>query len=243
MNNLTEIQVTHFTFSILETVEEPLMRPFEVIKTVALALTVLTLGLIINGRILTILFSRKNGAAIDKLFLSNTVFSVVCHSIILSYYVMKELIYPMTDVIGLLGCLITSHFLDVFVRFYNFCFPASIAMIRYLFVVKSLWVKSKGIKKISNLIIAASFIIPFFMTVSVQFPIGTFVHGPFHFCRGRFETYFNPWHEDATTPGRREGERHCTETKVWAFQPDASNVDTAFRTFVFERYYPVTFAN
>jgi hypothetical protein len=70
------------------------------------------------------------------------------------------------------------------------------------------------------------------MTVSVQFPIGTFVHGPFHFCRGRFETYFNPWHEDAISPGRREGERHCVETEQWAVQPDVNNLNTLFRTFV-----------
>ena len=232
MENFSLSQASNLTFMFLETTEEPLMKQFQVTTFVTSALIVLCFGLIINGRILRILSSRNNGAAIDKLFFSSTVFSIVCHPIIIIYYILKELVYPMKDMIGLFGCLFTIHFLDVFVRFYNFCFPASIAIIRYLFVVESLWVKSKGMKKITNWIIAASFIVPFFMTVSVQFPIGTFVHGPFHFCMGRFETLFNPMHEDAITPGRREGERHCIETERWAFQPDAINVVSAFRIFV-----------
>ena len=208
------------------------MKQIEVTTFVTLALVVLFFGLIINGRILTILSSHNNGAAIDKLFFSSTVFSIICHPIIITYYILKELVFPMRDMIGLFGCLFIIHFLDVFVRFYNFCFPASIAIIRYLFVVKSQWVKSKGMKKVTNWIIAASFIVPFFMTISVQFPIGTFVHGPFHFCMGRFEILFNPMHEDAITPGRREGERHCIETERWAFQPDVISVVSAFRIVV-----------
>jgi hypothetical protein len=32
------------------------------------------------------------------------------------------------------------------------------------------------------------------MTLTMQYPVVDFIHGPFHSCNGRFEVYFNPTH-------------------------------------------------
>jgi len=68
------------------------------------------------------------------------------------------------------------HFLDIFMRFYNFCFPVAIATVRYLFVVQNLWVRAKGMTKIVNAVIILSIIIPILMMLSVQLPISAQVH-------------------------------------------------------------------
>jgi hypothetical protein len=39
------------------------------------------------------------------------------------------------------------------------------------------------------------------MTLTMQYPVVDFIHGPFHSCNGRFEVYFNPTH-----PGNALGE-------------------------------------
>ena len=43
----------------------------------------------------------------------------------------------------------------------------------------------------------------------VQFPISDEHHGPYNYCIGRFETYFNPTHPDPLTPGRRTRTSFC----------------------------------
>jgi hypothetical protein len=209
--------------------ETPLMEPYKVRILVSLAIVIICLGFLISGRIYVILSKRKTEAAIDKLFLSNTVLGLICHPLILVYYIGSHLLFPMSDYIGTVGCLLNAQLLDVFVRFYHFCFPASVALLRYLFVVKHLWVKSVGMKTVVNYIIALTLILPLIMTISVQFPISEFIHGPFQFCIGRFETYFNPTHPDPFTPGRRDGERHCVPTERWAFEPNINEVEQALR--------------
>lgn len=47
------------------------------------------------------------------------------------------------------------------------------------------------------------------MTIIMQYPVSDFAQGPYNFCIGRFEVYFNPLHPDSLTPGRREGPRWC----------------------------------
>ena len=46
-------------------------------------------------------------------------------------------------------------------------------------------------------------------TPILQFPISDIQHGPYNYCIGRFEVYFNPTHPDPVTPGRRERTSYC----------------------------------
>jgi hypothetical protein len=166
-----------------------------------LALLILFLGVPIHLRIFKILSKKNNEQAIDKLFMSNTILNLICQPIVLTYYFTSHLIFPMCDYIGTWGCLFSIHLMDVFVRFYGFCFPVSIALVRYLFVVQYSWVKFVGMKSVVNFVITLTVIVPMIMTLSVQFPISDFIHGPFNRCIGRFETFFNPMHPDPITPG------------------------------------------
>ena len=59
------------------------------------------------------------------------------------------------------------------------------------------WAKDHGNTRVFNLMLAASILVPLFMTIAIQFPVSDFPQGPFNFCLGRFEVYFNPTH-----PGR-----------------------------------------
>ena len=159
----------------------------------------LSIGVLIHYRIFTLLSRHNNGAIIDKLFKANTAVSAICHPIVLAYYIFSHLLFPMSDYIGTAGCLFSVHFLDPFVRFYNFGFPVVIALVRYLFVVRHSWVNKIGMKKVITLAIAFSILVPIMMTLSVQFPISETLHFPYHRCIGRFETYFNPLHPGTNT--------------------------------------------
>jgi hypothetical protein len=142
----------------------------------ALSLIFLVIGVLLNGRIFNLLSKHKNGVIIDRLFVSNNILSGLGHSIILSYYASTHMMYPMSDYIGINGCFVIVQILDVFIRFYNFCFPVAIATLRYLFVVQNLWVRSKGMTTIVNIVIGFSIIFPIVMTVSVQLPVSDHVH-------------------------------------------------------------------
>ena len=76
------------------------------------------------------------------------------------------MLFPMVDYIGVVGCIINAHLVDVYVRFYHFCFPASVAFLRYLYVVKSSWINSIGARVVSNFILLTSFLLPLFMTLA-----------------------------------------------------------------------------
>ena len=225
------IQLSPIRFLIIE--DEPLMKINHALAVVSLAIFILLNGIAINSRIFTILARRKKAAAIDKLLMSNTIFSLICHPLVLAYYITSNLLFPMNSYIGTFGCLISVHFLDVFIRFHNFCFPASIALLRYLFVVKNDWVKLFGMEKVTNCIILITFVIPFLMTAFVQFPIFESFHLPFNRCMGRFETYFNPMHPDPITPGFRKGEDYCVPTGNWAFEIYQDKLEKIFRMNVF----------
>jgi hypothetical protein len=140
-------------------------------------------------------------AAIDRLFLANNTVSFFAHPPLLVYFVANAFLFPMSDYIGLIGCTFLMHFLDVYIRVYSLYFPLSIALLRYIFVVHHGWAKSVGIKRVAYGSIVISLLIPLFMTVMVQYPIGDFIHGPFNHCIGRFEVYFDPKHPDPFTPG------------------------------------------
>ena len=107
----------------------------------------------------------------------------------------------MSNYIGTLGCLALSQFIDVFIRIYSTCFPLTITILRYIIVVHCQWAKIRGMNKLVNGVILFSILGPVFMTLTLQYPMGDFIHGPFHLCNGRFEVYFNPTHPDPITPG------------------------------------------
>jgi hypothetical protein len=210
--------------------EEPLMEDMKNWIIITLSVLILCIGIIINFHIYRMLSKRKNAAVIDRLFRANTIFSLFCHPLILIYYVMSSIIFPMSDYIGIAGCILSVHLFDVFTRFYNFCFPVSIALLRYLFVVEHFWVKSKGMTKVANWIIAFTYIIPLFMTISVQYPIVDTIHGSYNRCIGRFDVQFKPLDSDPISPGLRGGSsNYCEDTSKWAFDPDISNFEYPFR--------------
>jgi len=217
------------TFNFIRVEETPLMSSTNNAIIIAFSSLILAFGILINGRIFNILSNHSDAAAFDKLLKTNTIISLFMHCIILTYYIATSFVYPMTDYIGLVGCLLVIHLLDVFARFYNFVFPVAIALLRYLFVVKSFWVKAVGMKKVVNRVLAFSFIIPLLMTLFVQFPIFDGVHGPFNRCIGRFETVFSPLDPDPITPGLRGGLTQCPRVQRWAMDPKISKIEYLFR--------------
>ena len=98
-------------------------------------------------------------------------------------------------------------------RIYSYCFPMMITVLRYLFVVHSMKVKSFGMVRVVSTVIVISVLLPFLMTISVQYPVSDFIHGPLNLCIGRFEVYFNPHHPDTIT----EGKKHVTVFRVNEF--------------------------
>ena len=78
-----------------------------------------------------------------------------------------------------------------------------ITVLRYLFVVHSMKVKSLGMVRVVSSVIVISVLLPFLMTISVQYPVSDFIHGPLNLCIGRFEVYFNPYHPDTKTEGKK----------------------------------------
>ena len=61
-------------------------------------------------------------------------------------------------------------------------------------VVQWKMTKAFGVSNLVNVFIAISILGPAIVTLSLQYPVGQFIHGPFHFCNGRFEVYFDPTH-------------------------------------------------
>jgi len=106
---------------------------------------ILIMGLIINSRIYKILSKRSSAAAMDRLLKFNYVISLALHPVILGYYMTFQIVSPVSDYIGVVGCALSVHFIDVFTRFYGFTFPIAVALLRYLFVVKHTLVKARGL--------------------------------------------------------------------------------------------------
>ena len=90
---------------------------------------------------------------------------------------------------------------SVFINMYCLIFPVSIAILRFLFVVKSQWTKSFGIERLVNIIIGLSIFIPLAMTLALQYPVYDYIHYPYNYCMGRFEVLFIPLHQDPVSPG------------------------------------------
>ena len=161
-------------FSVIEA--QPLLSWNETVIVTSLSSGFLIVGVMLNARILTLLTERNSGRAIDKLMVSNTVISIITHSVVLAYYIASHILFPMSDYIGIVGCLVSALFLDTFIRFYNFCFPVAMALLRYLFIVKNAWVRAEGMTTVTNAIISCSIMIPVLMTLSVQLPVSDQLH-------------------------------------------------------------------
>ena len=71
---------------------------------------------------------------------------------------------------------------------------AFLSSFRYVIVVHWQSAQRYGIANLVNFFIALSILAPAFITISLQYPVGEFIHGPFHVCNGRFEVYFDPTH-------------------------------------------------
>ena len=176
----TSNQSCKFRFTFTKVEDVPIMSSPESLILVTLSTTFLLIGIPLNIRILTLLSVRKKELIIDRLMVSNAAVSIIGHSLVLAYYIASNLVYPMSDYIGVLGCLVSIHFTDTFIRFYNFCFPVAIASRLYLLVVQNAWVRTHGMSKVANAIIACSIFIPILMTLSVSFPISEHVHFGFN---------------------------------------------------------------
>ena len=223
-NNPGNVTTLTFYFKIVE--EEPLLGTLKVSILLTIAIFILTFGLLIQVKICFLLNKKESegtNVAIDKIYRVNNAMNLICQTPYIIYLIVSFFVYPMSDIIGIYGCLILPHFLQIYTIFYCLLFPMSIALTRYIFVLQSQWVNKFGIIKLINVIICTLIIAPAFLTLSIQYPIYDYIHGPFNYCRGRFEVFFNPTHPDAITPGRREGERHCIETYKWAFNDNVQD--------------------
>ena len=137
---LAVTDVIHFI-----TVEEkPILDAQKNIILIVVRLVILVVGLLVNIRIYKILAKRSKAAAMDKLLKSNNIISLFTHPLILVYYIASNTVAPVSDYIGVTGCLLTVHLLDAFTRFYNFTFPVAVALLRYLFVVEHMKIKARG---------------------------------------------------------------------------------------------------
>lgn len=150
MTNSHLIATDTITFSKVE--DKPENSPHKKLTIILVCSIILIMGLIVNRRIYKILSRRSSAAAMDRLLKFNYVISLTLHPIILGYYMAFQLVSPVSDYIGVVGCVISVHFIDVFTRFYSFTFPIAVALLRYLFVVKHTMVKARGwlVKKLEN---------------------------------------------------------------------------------------------
>jgi type IV secretory pathway VirB3-like protein len=73
--------------------------------------------------------------------------SLASHPLLIVYFVLNMFVFPMSDVIGVAGCVVLIHFLDVFVRVYSLFFPLAIVLMRYAFVVYHEWVRRVGVNR------------------------------------------------------------------------------------------------
>lgn len=135
-------------------------------------------------------------------FLTNVFFLQV-------YFVAKSLIFPIGDYIGKFGCGFLMLFLDIFIRFFALAIPFSTSLLRFTFVMLSSRFMSRTIHKWATGIIYMPLVVSILEALIVQFPPSDFAQGPYNYCLGRFEVYFNPQHPDPITPGRRQGLDWC----------------------------------
>lgn len=125
------------------------------------------------------------------------------------YFAAKPLIFPIRDYIGKFGCGFLMLFLDIFIRFFALAIPFCIALLRFTLVILSSRFMTRTINMWATIFIYMTLALSIFVTLTVQLPPSDFAQGPYNYCLGRFEVYFNPQHPDPITPGRRQGLEWC----------------------------------
>lgn len=143
MTNSTLIAMDTIIF--LKVEDRPENDLYKKLTIISVCSVIMITGLVINRRIYKILSKRSSAAAMDRLLKFNNVISLALYPIILGYYMGFQMVAPVSDYIGVVGCILTVHLIDVFTRFYSFTFPIAVALLRYLFVVKHIMVKARGL--------------------------------------------------------------------------------------------------
>jgi hypothetical protein len=195
---------TSLVFNFLNVEDQPLLGTMKASILTVQGLLILLFGLLIQARIYVLLHKQKSEGsvvAIDKLFKAHNVVNLICQPIIMLYLIVSFNLFPMIDYVGVSGCVFLPHILLIFTSIYSLLFPLTVALLRFLFIVCNNWTKWYGTNKLVNTILLLSFSVSLLMTLSLQFPVYDYVHGPFNYCRGRFEVLFNPTHSDPFTPG------------------------------------------
>ena len=209
MNRESDCEISHhndsfLTFKFLLVEEQPLLAPFRASIITILAFSILSVGILIQARIYVMLNKQKSEGTvvcIDRLFKVHNIINIFCQPPFLVYLMLSFNFFPMVDYVGIAGCVFLSHFLQIYFGLFYLIFPLSIAVVRYLFVVQTSWTNRFGINKLINTVIILSLVVPLFMTLSLQYPVSDYIHGPLNYCKGRFEVFFNPKHSDPFTPG------------------------------------------
>ena len=204
------------TFQFLAVEERPLLGPPKATILTVFGVLILFVGLVIQSKVHVMLKKQKRDGtpvAINRLFKTNNYVTSLCQPAYMIYWIISFSLFPMVDYIGEYGCIFFGLLLQNFISSYCLIFPLSVVIIRYILVVHSIRFNKFGINKLVNIILILSLIIPVIMTLSLQYPVSDYVHGPYNYCKGRFEVYFNPTHPDPITLGRREGEKNCVESK------------------------------
>jgi hypothetical protein len=128
--------------------ETPLIKRSQGFILAAFSLWILIVGIVVQRRIWTKLTNTSDQfSAIKSLFLSYIAVSMTCYPPILIYFILNFFLSPMSDYIGVYGCLFVVHFLDVFIRLFSLLFPVAVVLLRYFFVVQNTWVRSVGITR------------------------------------------------------------------------------------------------
>lgn len=148
MSNSTSRLTDIFHFTSVE--DRPLLESNKNTIVAVVCLMIMIVGLLVNSRVYNILAKPRKAAAMDQLLKFNNIISLICHPLILIYYIVSTTVSPVSDYIGVAGCLFTVHLLDAFTRFYNFTFPVAVALLRYLFVVEHMKVKAIGMNFVNK---------------------------------------------------------------------------------------------
>jgi hypothetical protein len=141
----------------LKVEETPLLEKSQAVVLAIFGLIILTVGVLVQTRIWTKLTETSDKiSAIKSLFLSNIAVSLTCCPPVIIYFILSFFLFPMSDYIGVFGCIFVVQYLDVFIRLFSLFFPLAIVLMRYLFIVKHMWVKSVGINRCKSQIFLGS---------------------------------------------------------------------------------------
>jgi len=99
--------------------DRPLLPKGKAIVIAAVGVLSLALGALVHLKIFSMLKNKrknKNTDAIDTLFFVHHLVSCVFHPPLFIYFIVKNFYYPLSDLLGKVGCGILLVYMDVFVR-------------------------------------------------------------------------------------------------------------------------------